>query len=357
MSTLFATVVRMDCEIGGSLIQVNDSPDGDGAVMAPDYHGRVNRRKTTGQDLQPADEQRLLAAALSAAANPAFIADHAGRIIWANAAFCECTGYSAQEAIGQTPRLLKSGRQDGAFYRELWHTILAGNPWRGEVVEKRKDGAFYSADQVITPLKNAKGIITHFVAIQHDVTARKQETEREHFLAYHDPLTGLYNRVFFMDLLQRATAQARRDSNSFALLYSDVDNFKTVNDTYGHEIGDRLLAAIAERLAAAVRKSTDAVARLSGDEFAILQADLAGPHAALALGRKLLDSVSQTFVLDGQRLQSGISIGIAVYPGDGDTPEQLLRNADAAMYQAKRSGRGNCALYDPVRCPRSLRYP
>ncbi len=317
----------------------------------------MNRRKPTIRDTPDQSEQRLLATALSAAANPIFIADHAGRIVWVNAAFCERSGYSAQEATGQTPRLLKSGRQDASFYRELWQTILAGRVWRGEVVEKRKDGMLYTADQVITPLKDAEGIVTHFVAIQHDITARTQQTEREHFLAYHDALTGLYNRVLCLDLLQQATARAKRDSASFALLFLDVDNFKAVNDTLGHETGDRLLAAIAERLSAAVRKSTDAVARLSGDEFAILQADLADPQAALALGRKLLHSISQTFVLNGCRVQSGISIGIAVYPDHGDTPEQLLRNADAAMYLAKNSGRGNCQFYDPARCPRLPRDP
>lgn len=306
--------------------------------------------------VEPVD-QRLLATAISAAANPIFIADHAGCIVWVNAAFSERTGYSAQEAKDQTPRLLKSGRQDASFYRDLWQTILAGYVWRGEVVEKTKDGALYTADQVITPLTDADGIVTHFVAIQHDITVRKRATEREHFLAYHDALTGLYNRAFFLGLLQQATAPAKRGSNSFALLFLDVDKFKPVNDTFGHAIGDRLLSAIAERLSAAVRKSTDAVARLSGDEFAILQADIADPNAALALGRKLHQSISQIFVLDGRKVQSGVSIGIAMYPAHGETPEQLLRNADAAMYLAKNSGRGNCQLYDPARCPPLPRDP
>lgn len=329
-------------------MQINVSAVRDGAVMAGDYHDCVNRRKSTGANATPENEQHLLATALARAANPVFITDREGRIVWINAAFTESTGYSAREAAGKTPRLLKSGKQDAAFYHDLWRTILAGRAWRGEVVERSKDGVLYVADQVITPLQDEQGVITHFIVIQHDITARKQEAEREHFLAYHDALTGLYNRVLFTDLLERAAVRARRESSSFALLFLDVDKFKTVNDRYGHEIGDRLLVAIAERLSAAVRKSSDSVARLGGDEFAILQTNLAGSQASLALGRKLLHSVSQTFVLDGHRVQSGVSIGISIFPGHGETPEQLLRHADAAMYLAKHSGRGNCRLYDPA---------
>jgi diguanylate cyclase len=310
----------------------------------------VPRRKIDAQDIPQQADQALLARALSGAANPIFITDNTGHIIWVNAAFSERSGYSRAEAAGQTPSFLKSGSHDASFYRDLWQTILAGEVWRGEVVEKRKDGSLYTADEIITPLKDGRGTVTHFVAIQNDITLRKQEAEREHFLAYHDALTGLYNRVLFLDLLKQAMARSARSANPFALLYLDVDNFKRINDSFGHHIGDRLLAAIAERLSAAVRKSTDAVARLSGDEFAVLQADLTDPSAALALARKLVDSISQPFLLEGLRVQSGISIGVALYPADGETPDDLLKNADKAMYLAKKCGRGNCQLYDRALC-------
>lgn len=311
----------------------------------------MRRRRVDPQTIPGQAEPGLFARALSGAANPIFITNNSGHIIWVNTAFSERSGYSQAEAAGQTPSFLKSGNHDASFYRDLWRTILAGRVWRGEVVERRKDGSLYTADEIITPLKDDEGIITHFIAIQNDITQRKQEAEREHFLAYHDSLTGLYNRVLFLDLLQRAVARSARGSNPFALLFLDVDNFKLVNDTFGHDTGDRLLAAIAERLSAAVRKATDIVARLSGDEFAILQADLADPQAALSLGRKLLASISQPFVLEGLRVQSGVSIGIAIYPAHGETPEDLLRNADTAMYLAKKSGRGTLHLYEPAGCP------
>lgn len=284
------------------------------------------------------------------AADPIFITDHTGRIVWVNEAFSERSGYSAQEAVGHTPSFLKSGRHDASFYRELWQTILAGRVWRGEVVERRKDGCLYTADEVITPLRDDKGAVIHFVAIHHDISLRKQEAEREHFLAYHDALTGLYNRVLFLDLLQQAIARSKSSLHPLSLLFLDMDNFKPINDTCGHETGDRLLVAVAERLGAAVRKTTDAVARLSGDEFVILQTDLSDPQAALTLARKLLHSLSQPFVLEGRKVQTGVSIGIAIYPTDGELPEDLLRNADKAMYLAKSRGGGNCQLYDPALC-------
>jgi diguanylate cyclase (GGDEF)-like protein/PAS domain S-box-containing protein len=310
----------------------------------------VRTRTPHSENSREPVEQGLLAKALATAADSVFITDHTGRIVWVNEAFSERSGFSPQEAVGQTPSFLKSGRQNASFYRELWQTILAGQVWRGEVVERRKDGSLYTADEVITPLRDDKGTVTHFVAVHHDISLRKQEAEREHFLAYHDALTGLYNRVLFLDLLQQAIARSKRSLYPLALLFLDLDNFKLINDTFGHETGDRLLIAVAERLGAAVRKTTDAVARLSGDEFAILQTGLNDRQAALSLARKLLHSISQPFVLEGRKVQIGVSIGIAMYPTDGDLPDVLLRNADKAMYLAKSRGGGDCQLYDPALC-------
>jgi diguanylate cyclase len=310
----------------------------------------VRTRTPRSENSREPVEQGLLAKALATAADSIFITDHTGRIVWVNEAFSERSGFSPQEAVGQTPSFLKSGRQNASFYRELWQTILAGQVWRGEVVERRKDGSLYTADEVITPLRDDKGTVTHFVAVHHDISLRKQEAEREHFLAYHDALTGLYNRVLFLDLLQQAIARSKRSLYPLALLFLDLDNFKLINDTFGHETGDRLLIAVAERLGAAVRKTTDAVARLSGDEFAILQTGLNDRQAALSLARKLLHSISQPFVLEGRKVQIGVSIGIAIYPTDGDLPDVLLRNADKAMYLAKSRGGGDCQLYDPALC-------
>ncbi len=282
----------------------------------------------------------LFSQALAAIANAVFITDHRGHIVWVNDAFSRLSGYSKQEAIGRTPSFLKSGQQSPSFYRELWQTILAGNVWRGDVIERHKDGSFYTVDEVITPLHDATGAITHYVAVQHDITRRKQETEREHYLAYHDALTGLSNRALFLDVLEQSITNVKRTGLPLALLYVDIDNFKQINDTLGHKAGDQLLIAVANRLRAGVRH-TDIVARLGGDEIAILQTDINNAEIAISLARKLLQVIAQPFVVEGKKIDTSISIGIALYPNDCDSLEDLLNKADQAMYQAKNSGR-NC---------------
>ena len=288
----------------------------------------------------------LLARALEAAANAVFIADRDGRIVWVNDAFCRLSGYGRDECIGRTPGLLKSGRQSADFYRELWATILAGRTWQGEVVERRRDGSLWTASQVITPLLDESGAVTHFVAIQHDVTASSEAREAIERLAFHDSLTGLPNRVSFLESLGRALARAAAEHRMLALLYLDLDDFKPVNDAMGHAAGDALLIAVAERLRGAVRK-TDTVARLGGDEFAVLLTDVGHPDVAGALAGKLVDRIGQPYMLDRRRISVGASIGISLYPRDGATIDELLRHADAAMYAAKADGRRRYRFYDP----------
>jgi len=290
--------------------------------------------------------QPLLARALEAAANAVFIADREGRIVWVNDAFCRLSGYARDEAIGRSPGLLKSGKQSPDFYRELWQTILAGRSWQGEVVERRRDGSLWTASQVITPLLDEAGAVTHFVAIQHDVTTSSQEREAMERLAFHDSLTGLPNRASLFDALGRAVARAAAESRQLALLYLDLDDFKPVNDALGHAAGDELLIAVAERLRGAVRK-TDVVARLGGDEFAVLLADVEHSDVAGALAGKLVDRIGQPYMLHRRRIRVGASIGISLYPRDGATVDALLNHADAAMYAAKATGRGQYRFFDP----------
>lgn len=290
--------------------------------------------------------QALLANALSHAANAIFLTDHLGQIVWVNDAFCRLSGYSQEEIIGCAPSLVKSGMQSDVFYAELWRTILAGNVWRGQMVDRRKSGSLYVVNETVTPLLDEHGVITHFVAIQQDMTLQSDEQEREHYLAYHDILTGLPNRALFLELGQQAMSQASRARHGLALLFLDLDRFKPVNDIHGHSIGDRLLLAVSERLSAAIRKS-DAVARFGGDEFAILLPDLLDAATAVALARKLTESIAQPFVIAQQELHVGVSIGIALYPTDGDTLDELIHKADEAMYLAKKCGGGNFQF--PVR--------
>ncbi len=291
------------------------------------------------------NQQELLANALSSIAGAVFITDRDGRIVWANEAFSRLSGYAAHEALGRSPAMLKSGRQDAEFYRELWQTILAGNVWRGEVVARRKDGSLYAVDETITPLCDAAGNITHFIATLHDITSRKREGDRDHFLAYHDSLTGLPNRALVLRLLEQALAHCARSGRRLAVLFIDLDHFKLVNDTLGHQLGDLLLATVAERLRASVRKS-DVVARLSGDEFTVIETDLVDSRPARALARTLVRALGRPFMLKGRDVQVGASVGISIYPDDGTSPEELLQRADLAMYRAKEQGRNRYCFYE-----------
>jgi diguanylate cyclase (GGDEF)-like protein/PAS domain S-box-containing protein len=285
-----------------------------------------------------------LADALELAANAIFLADREGRIVWANRAFSELTGYALEEVIRADTSFVKSGLQDEAFYADLWREILSGHAWRGMTTNRRKDGSLYTVDQTITPLRSADGAITHFIAIQNDITLQRESSEQERYLAYHDPLTGLANRRYFLDLQRGALLHAQRSNALVALLFIDLDRFKPVNDVLGHDIGDRVLCAVSKRLTASVRRS-DTVARVGGDEFTILLPDLASREDAVMLATKVVAAISRPFIIDGHRVDIGASVGIAFYPFDGENPDELMRKADQAMYVAKNQGGGSYRLF------------
>ena len=290
-----------------------------------------------------AEEQqrlRLQGAAMETAANAIVITDRKGTIQWVNPAFTELSGWSAEAAIGENPRILKSGEQDPEVYRELWKTILAGHPWKGEVIQRHRDGRNYTVEQTITPIHGKLGGITHFIAVHQDITQRKEAEQHIQQLAFYDSLTGLPNRRMFQDRLEHGIAEAQRQERLTALLFLDLDNFKDVNDTLGHEVGDALLQAVAERLKSMLRIS-DCISRLGGDEFAIIQTCLTNVDGAAALADKVVEALGEPFQIDDRQIFTGTSVGITVYPFDDSDINALVKNADTAMYRAKALGGSN----------------
>jgi diguanylate cyclase (GGDEF)-like protein/PAS domain S-box-containing protein len=315
-----------------------------------DETGHTTRMAGISMDIDErkhAEERLYLqVAALEAAANAIVITDFHGTIVWVNHAFTTMTGYSKEEALGKNPRLLKSGKQPESYYSNLWSTILSGQVWRGELVNKRKDGTIYTEEMTITPVTRHVGNPAngYFVAIKQDITERKNAEKQVQYHSYYDALTGLPNRTLLQDRLSNALARARRQKDKVALLFLDLDRFKFFNDSLGHSVGDLLLQEVAERLKRWAREQ-DTVARLGGDEFLIMLTHVKDvADAAVAAGR-LMKAMTAEFVVRGHSLSIGSSVGISIFPEHGADSETLIKNADAAMYTAKESGRNNFRFF------------
>ncbi|WP_316366618.1 putative bifunctional diguanylate cyclase/phosphodiesterase [Candidatus Thiodiazotropha sp. CDECU1] len=292
----------------------------------------------TGSVAASADlSNRLLSQALEQTADIVLITDSQGVIEYVNPAFEQTTGYSSNEAVGERPSLLCSGIHDKAFYRQLWSTIANGQVFRGVVVNQRKDGSYYHEEKTITPLIGENGDLTHFVSTGKDVTERVRVQQQLHELAYFDALTELPNWRYLQQLLAQAVHQAKRHNDTLAVLFLDLDQFKRVNDALGHAKGDQLLREVAHRLRATLREE-DTVGRSGGDEFVVLIHQPQKIEDLVRVAEKLLKQLTQPFVLNGQEHRIGISIGISVYPQDQQTPGDLLKAADMAMYRAKSDG-------------------
>jgi diguanylate cyclase (GGDEF)-like protein/PAS domain S-box-containing protein len=279
------------------------------------------------------------------------VTDPHGVIVRVNRAFTRLTGYSAEEAAGRTPSLLSSGRHTPEFYAEMWATINARGHWQGRIWNRRKDGHVFAEWLSITAVNSPDGDVTHYVSTFSDITESAEAEAQIHRLAHYDVLTGLPNRLLLQDRMGQALASASRSGLHGAILFLDLDNFKTVNDTRGHDTGDRLLVEVTRRLRLAVRES-DTVARLGGDEFVVILEELGdttGEAAALAtqIGQKLCASISQPCHVDGHELHCTASIGIGLFTAR-DTVEELLKHADLAMYHAKSAGRNTLRFFDPA---------
>ncbi|MFZ4702027.1 MAG: EAL domain-containing response regulator [Candidatus Methylumidiphilus sp.] len=273
------------------------------------------------------------------------VTDAQERILMVNRAFCELTGYTEQEVLGKTPRIFKSGRHDRIFYASMWADIKTTGRWRGEVWDRRKDGEIYPELLSISAVRDESGETTHYVGIFADLSRIKASEARLEFLAHHDPLTELPNRLMLCCRLELSIELARREGHQLALLILDLDHFKDVNDSFGHLAGDELLKCVADRLLQRLRGS-DMLCRLGGDEFAVLLDNLSQPQDAIPVALDFIRALGETWHLDnGIEVHVGTSIGISLFPDQGQTAEELLSQADAALYKAKATGRGTFQFF------------
>lgn len=274
------------------------------------------------------------------------ISDAKGRIVSVNPAFTRLTGYSAAEAIGQTPAMLSSGRHSERFYAGMWRQLREQGHWQGEIWNRRKNGEVFPQFLSITAIRDERGQVSHYAGMFNDISELKEKEENIRNLAYRDPLTGLPNRRLLDDRLDMAIAQAQRHGSRVGVLFLDLDRFKQVNDSLGHAAGDALLAELARRLERCVR-ADDTVARLGGDEFVVVLADVESCEQVRQTAERLLEAIRQPLWLQGRELVMTGSLGMSVYPDDGLDRETLLKQADAAMYQIKDSGRDGLSAYLP----------
>ncbi|MBI5923026.1 MAG: EAL domain-containing protein [Betaproteobacteria bacterium] len=337
-SSRFEIVTKMGDELVPIDFQISPVRDESGKIVA---------LLPTGVDIterKHAESRLRLAAAAFESHEGMIITDPQGVILQVNQAFTDLTGYSAEEIVGQTPRILKSGRHGDDFYRDMWVQLELTGLWNGEIWDRRKNGEIYPKSLTISAVRNEDGAITHYIATQHDITERKQAEERIKDLAYFDQLTGLPNRVSLQQKLSQMVGLASRNHRQFALMLLDLDNFKSINDTLGHQTGDVMLTEVADRLSTSVRQS-DLVARLGGDEFVIILPDIDGPADVARVAQKILVEISAPYFIDARELHTSPSIGICLYPDDATENEDLIKKADVAMYHAKSCGRGNYQFF------------
>lgn len=257
-----------------------------------------------------------------------------------NPAFSEITGYHADEVIGQKTTILRSGKHNKQFYKKMWAVLLEKGHWEGEIWNRRKNGELYPQRLKIAEIKDASGRVTQYAAVFYDITEIKQNEKQIRYKAYYDALTGLPNRQLFYDRLGQTIKHAKRAKTIFALLYIDLDNFKTINDSKGHSVGDLFLKETARRLKASAR-SGDTVSRLGGDEFTVILDKLNEEKEAALVASRIVNTMSKPFRHQNEMIYASVSIGIALFPANGDTTEGLLKNADIAMSHAKKTGKNN----------------
>lgn len=288
---------------------------------------------------------QLAASVFSHAREGIVITDAQGTILDVNDTFTAVTGYPRDEVVGLNPRMLQSGRQDAGFYRRMWASLRENGHWTGELWNRRRDGTEYAEQLTISAVHDEAGKVSHFVGLFSNITELKQHQQALEYIAHHDALTGLPNRVLLARLLERALVDCRRLHSSLAVLLLDLDGFKDINDRHGHEVGDRLLATLADTMRAALRES-DMLARIGGDEFVVVLPDQSAVAPCRAVIERLLRAVAEPVQVDEHRLQVTASVGATLFPDDPGDADQLLRHADLAMYQAKQAGKNRFRFFD-----------
>lgn len=306
-------------------------------------HHEVSQRYAA--QLVAEDRLRLHATAFHSSHEGIVLADADGNILDINPAFTRITGFERSEVIGRNPRMIKSGRHDREFYAAMWKSILGSGSWQGEIWNRNKYGEVYPELLSISAVRNAEGDLTNFVAVFADISRLKEQENQLTQMAYYDALTELPNRVLLADRLAQAISQTRRSGTMLAVCYLDLDGFKPVNDTYGHEAGDRVLVEMAGRLKEVLRGG-DTVARLGGDEFVLLLLGLQNAEECEQAMQRLLRVIGQPLSVVPEPITLSASIGMSVFPTDEADPDTLLRHADQAMYHAKQAGKNRYHLFD-----------
>jgi diguanylate cyclase (GGDEF)-like protein/PAS domain S-box-containing protein len=295
---------------------------------------------------EPEAKLELAACVFKNTLDGVLITDTDGTILSVNPAFTEITGYRAEEAIGHNPRILQSNQHDRAFYTSMWTQITTKGRWKGEIWNRRKNGALYLERMTISMVRDVDGEPIRYVSVFSDITAFWRKDEHIKHLAFHDALTDLPNRILLMDRINQRLINSNREPCDLALMFIDLDGFKLVNDQFGHNIGDDLLKEVAKRLLALVRES-DTVARVGGDEFIIVLNNPKGKEEIAYIANRVVSSINEPMEILGEVLHVGASVGIAIFPADASTSVDLIKNADTAMYAAKESGKNKIRFFSP----------
>ncbi len=344
MRQVFLADARQSCElalcVGGQIRTVQlDASVSDDQQKCRLALVDITERKQAEAKLQ------LAASVFTHAHEGIMITDAAGTLIEVNDTFTTITGYSREEAVGQNPRILKSGIQTPEFYAVMWKALADQGHWIGEIWNRSKNGKLYAATQTVSAVRNAAGCTQHYVSLFADITDIKEHQQQLEHGAHHDALTGLPNRVLLADRLLQAMLQSQRRNNAVAVVYLDLDGFKQINDKYGHGVGDQMLVLLSQHIKEALREG-DTLARIGGDEFVAVLVDLESTADCELVLARLLSAAAQTVTIGEAALKVSASIGVTIYPQDGSDADLLLRHADQAMYIAKDTGKNRYHYFD-----------